>query len=213
MTFDIHQIDDLDSMSEEGEKVFIAYRDELLQLFSDSPEGKRYREKYPGSAWWADMFMDYGFRYLGHSIPTLDVGTVDELITDILPRKVSLQSREDALDVIPELVAFWSFLRREYHLRNASEILEYLESCSLDEFADSMFDPSKAGMAKSFFLSGQNAGFDMTDKRQMEEYMLLYNTSQMFRMEPEQKMKKKDAAKEKQKRKAEKAARKRNRRR
>ena len=82
-----------------------------------------------------------------------------------------------------------------------------------DEDADSMFDPAKAGMAKSFFMSGQTAGFDMTDMEQSHEYMALYNASQMLRIEEEQRVKKKDDAKEKKKRKAEKAARKRNRKR
>jgi len=212
MTFNIHQIDRLDSMSEDSEEKFNAYRDDLLQLFFDSPEGRQHKEKYPDTGW-ADMFMDFGFRYLGYSVPTLTIDAVDELITDILLKKVSLRTREEALDAIPELTAFWSFLKREYNLRNASSILKYLASCSPDEFADSMFDPAKAGMAKSFFMSGQTAGFDMTDMNQVNQYMLLHNASQLPQMEQDRKAKKTDNEKEKKKRKAEKAARKRNRKR
>ena len=212
MTFNIHQIDKLDSMSEDAEEKFNAYRDDLLQLFFDSPEGRQHKEKYPDTGW-ADMFMDFGFRYLGYSVPTLTIDAVDELITDILLRKVSLRTRAEALDAIPELVAFWSFLKREYNLRNANSILKYLEACSPDQFADSMFDPAKAGMAKSFFMSGQTAGFDMTDMNQANQYMLLHNASQLLQNEQEQKAKKTDNEKEKKKRKAEKAARKRNRKR
>ena len=213
MTFDIHQIDKLDySSDDDAEEKFDAYRDELLQLFSGSPEYRQHAQKYPNPGW-ADSLMDFGFRYLGYSIPTLNARAVDELITDILPRKVSLQAREDALDAIPELVAFWSFIKREYNLRNADAILKYLNSYSPDKFADSMFDPQKAGMAKSFFMSGQAAGFDMTDTDQAHEYMAIYNAGQKLRMEQGQKAKKKDDAKEKKKRKAERAARKRNRKR
>jgi hypothetical protein len=213
MTFDIHQIDELDySNDEDAEERFDAYRDELLELFLDSPEYRRHAQKYPDPGW-ADSFMDFGFRYLGYSIPTLKVNDVEELITEILPRKVSLQSREDALDAIPELVAFWSFLKREYNLRNADSILKYLNSYSPDKFADSMFDPAKAGMAKSFFMSGQASGFDMTDMNQANQYMLLHNANILHQSEQERKAKKTDDAKEKKKRKAEKAARKRNRKR
>lgn len=213
MTFDIHQIDELDySSDDDAEERFDAYRDGLLELFLDSPEYRQHAQKYPNPGW-ADSFMDFGFRYLGYSIPTMKVNAVEELITDILPKKVSLQTREDALDAIPELVAFWSFIKREYNLRNADLILKYLNSYSSDKFVDSMFDSAKAGMAKSFFMSGQTAGFDMTDMKQSHEYMALYNASQMLRMEQEQKAKKTDDAKEKKKRKAEKAARKRNRKR
>jgi hypothetical protein len=214
MTFDIHQIDELDYMSDEGaEKEFDAYCDELVSLFFDSSEGRKHKEQFPVDADWVGLFMDYGFRYLGYSIPTLTDDAVEELITDILPKKVSLQTREEAMDAIPELAAFWSFVKREYNLQNANSILKYLNSYSPDKFADSMFDPAKAGMAKSFFMSGQTAGFDMTDMKQSHEYMALYNASQMLRMEKEQKAKKTDDAKEKKKRKAEKAARKRNRKR
>ena len=212
MTFNIHQIDKLDSMSEDAEEKFNAYRDDLLQLFFDSPEGRQHKEKYP-DAGWADMFMDFGFRYLGYSVPTFTIDAVDELITDILLRKVSLRTRAEALDAIPELVAFWSFLKREYNLRNANSILKYLEACSPDQFADSMFDPAKAGMAKSFFMSGQTAGFDMTDMNQANQYMLLHNANLLSQSEQERKTKKTDNEKEKKKRKAEKAARKRNRKR
>ena len=213
MTFDIHRIDELEYMSDEGaDEEFNEYRDELLGLFFDSPEGKHHTEKYPDTGW-VDLFMDYGFRYLGYSIPTLDVDAVDELITEILPRKVSLRTRKEALDAIPELVAFWSFVKREYQLRNAGPILQYLTSCSPDTFADSMFDPQRAGMAKSFFISGEAAGFDMTDMNQANQYMLLHNASQMLQIEGEREAQKRDDAKEKKKRKAEKAARKRNRKR
>jgi hypothetical protein len=211
MTFDIHEIDELDYASDEdAEEIFDAYRDELLQLFLDSPEYRQHAQKYPNPGW-ADSLMDFGFRYLGYSIPTLNVRAVDELITDILPRKVSLQVREDALDAIPELIAFWSFVKREYNLQNADSILKYLSSYPPDKFADSMLDPAKAGMAKSFFMSGQNAGFDMTDMKQANQYMVLHNANQLLQMEREQKNKKKNDEKEKKKRKAEKAARKRNR--
>ena len=213
MTFDIHRIDDLDYMSDENaEEEFNDYCDELVGLFFDSPEGKKHREQFPDEADWTSMFMNYGFRYLGYSVPTMDEGAVDELLTDILPQKVSLRKREEALDAIPELIAFWSFVKREYNLENADSILEYLRSSSPDRFADDMMDPGKASMAKSFFMSGQSAGFDMTDMKQSHQYMALYNANLLSQMEQEQKSKKKNEAKEKKKRKAEKAARKRHRR-
>ena len=67
MTFDIHRIDKLDSMDEAAEAGFDAYRDELLELFSNSPEGQQHREKYPEMGWWVEMLMHYGFRYLGRN--------------------------------------------------------------------------------------------------------------------------------------------------
>ena len=82
-----------------------------------------------------------------------------------------------------------------------------------------MFDPAKFGMAKSFFMMGQQAGFDMTNEDEMNAYMHLYNTkliaetegSDLFKEPSVGKSKKVDVAKEKRKRKAAEAARKRNR--
>jgi hypothetical protein len=211
MTFNIRQIDKLDSMSAGAEEKFDIYRDELLQLFYASPEARHHREQFPDMGW-ADSFIDYGFRYMGYSIPTMTVDAVDELM-EILPRKVSLRSRDEALDAISELVAFWSFLEREYNLQNAVPILQYLTDYSPENFVDSMFDPRKAGMAKSFFMSGQAAGFDMTDINQANQYMLLHNASQLLQIEQEQKTVQRSNIKEKKKHKAEKNVRKRHRKR
>lgn len=235
MTFDLHHIDHLDSMEESADAEFDDYRAELLELFENSPEGQQHREKYPNGGWWIEMFMDYAFRYQGCSIPKLKLEDVDELLTDVLIRKISLQKREEALDAIPELVAFWSFIKREFRTRNAGPILKYLETCSPDEFADAMFDPHQAGMAKSFFMQGNAAGFDMTDKKQIDQFMVLNNLAQLRHLKSNKtskneesllpmndvevtdtvplfykKTQNKDHAKEKKKRKAEKAARKRN---
>lgn len=69
MTFDIHKIDNLDYMSDEGaEKEFDTYRDELVVLFFDSSEGRKHKEQFPDDADWMDLFMDYGFRYLGYTV-------------------------------------------------------------------------------------------------------------------------------------------------
>jgi hypothetical protein len=240
MTFDIHSIDHLELDDDEDYAKFDDYQAELLGLFENSPEGQQHREKYPNYGWWIGMFMDYALKYQGCSIPRLQLEDVDELLTDVLIRKISLQKREEALDAIPELVAFWKFIKREFHTRNAGPILKYLETCSPDEFADAMFDPRQAGMAKSFFMQGNAAGFDMTDKKQIDRFMVLDNLAKLLHLKSDKtpkneenllpmedveapdteaplsmplffkKAQNKDDTKEKKKRKAEKAARKRN---
>ena len=40
-----------------------------------------------------------------------------------------------------------------------------------------MNDPSKFGMAKSFFTMGQNAGFDMTDEKGLAAFTNMWNAS------------------------------------
>jgi hypothetical protein len=209
MTFDIHRIDHLDSMDEDAYAAFEEYCSELLDLFAQSPEGQKHREMYPEGAWWAEMMMDYAFRYFGFSIAQIKAEYFEELISDVLPRKISLQKREEAMDAIPEMIAFWNFIKREFRTRNSGPILKYLETISPDDFADSMFDPHRAGMAKSFFMQGNTAGFDMTDMEQVHQFMAVHNAAQIMKVEAEKSKAKNDEAKEKKKRKAEKAARKR----
>ena len=98
----------------------------------------------------------------------------DEIITELFPRKITILSPDDANDTIPELIAFWQFLKREYGLRNADAVLRRLRKIAPD-FKDVMNDPSRFGMAKSFFKMGQASGFDMTSKEEMGEFVQLYN--------------------------------------
>jgi hypothetical protein len=37
-----------------------------------------------------------------------------EILSEIFPRKISLASPEDVHDALPELIAFWEYLKREY---------------------------------------------------------------------------------------------------
>ena len=61
---------------------------------------------------------------------------------------------DEADDATPELVAFWKYLKREFHLPHADTILEFLREVEPD-FPDMMNDPANFGMAKSFFTMGR----------------------------------------------------------
>ena len=88
-----------------------------------------------------------------------------------------LVTDDETDEAIPELIAFWEYLKREYKLPQANSILKYLHKIKTDDFKAMMFDPSKAGMAKSFFMMGQSAGYDMTDEKDINAFMHAYNTN------------------------------------
>ncbi len=44
-----------------------------------------------------------------------------------------------------------------------------------DKFPDWMFDPARGGIAKNFFLSGIEAGFDMSSQEGMNTFKEIYN--------------------------------------
>lgn len=101
---------------------------------------------------------------------------VEAIVTELFPRKVSLPDPEDANTTIPELTAFWQFLKREYKHPNASKILSFLKKIQ-PKFKQLMTDSSKFGIAKSFLSAGMAAGFDMTSNEGLQAFQVEYNQS------------------------------------
>ncbi len=175
MNFDIYQLDGIETDgSYESEEALEKYHDDVLEKFSNSPEGKERLKADPEMGFWVVQFIYYGFNYIGITLPQMEKCDVDEILTDLFPRKISLQSPDDDADAIPELLAFWQFLKREYNLPNADIVLKFLHGIEA-EFKDIMNDTSNFGMAKSFMTMGQSAGFDMTDQEDMNRFMQVYN--------------------------------------
>ncbi len=176
MEFDIHGLDGLEPGSTEAEKAFDRYQAALLDRFFASPEGQALLQTRPEGGFWAEQLLYYGFNYNGASIPHLTVADVEEIVTELLPRKVSLQSPDDADGAIPELLAFWEYLKREYRLPEADPVLRLLREVQ-PRFKGLMNDPKKFGMAKSIMMMGQSAGFDMTDEKEANAFIASYNAA------------------------------------
>ena len=140
MDFDIHQLDGMTADAEEDEEAFDAFQQALLERFAQSPEGQARLKADPDMGFWAAQLMYYGYQYEGEAVPRMTVGDVRTVVTDLFPRKISLHSPEQADDAIPELVAFWKFLKREFHLPQADAVLEFLREVEPD-FPDMMNDP------------------------------------------------------------------------
>lgn len=174
MAFNIHQLDGLEW--DDYEEAFEEYRDSLLEHFLESPEGQSHLQEFPEAGFWVSQLVYYGYSYLGVTLPQMTKKHVEEIVTELFPRKVSLLAPEDGDDAIPELAVFWQYLAREYSLRHAATILKFLHKIAPD-FKRVMNDPSKFGMAKSFVMMGQQTGFDMTQKEDMDAFMNLYNAS------------------------------------
>ena len=176
MTFSINQLDNIDSCSEEADEELKKYIDPLLEQFCASPERKEYLPTDLDVGFWPAEFIYYGFRYVGVTLPCIEIVDVEEIITDLFPRKIILDSPEQADNAIPELLAFWNFLKREFKLQNADNILKYLSEIKL-EFKNIMYDSSRFSFSKSFMNAGQEAGFDMTKESDCAEFTALYNAS------------------------------------
>jgi hypothetical protein len=176
MDFDIRQLEKLEAGEDEIWDVLHDYEVALVKLFLNSPEGQAYQQANPtGNGFWAGRVIEYGFTYLGVPLTEMSDTEMAELLDEVFPRKISLAEPEQASTAIPELIAFWQFLQREFQLPEAEDVLDCLTTLPPGQFEKWMNDPSKFGMAKSFFMMGQNAGFDMTDEAQINTYMNMYN--------------------------------------
>jgi hypothetical protein len=173
MAFDLYQLDSAEY--EVAEELLDEYIDQVIHLFAESPEGQAYGEEQPDLGGWIGSFLSYGYRYEGFTLPRMTRANVDLVMDEILPRKITVMAASEAEDAVPELMAFWSFLQREYALENAGDILTYLTSIK-HKFPQWMVDPARAGMAKGFMMGGMQAGFDMTTQEGITEFQMAHNS-------------------------------------
>lgn len=170
----IDQIKDYDQAIAALEE-FVA---DLVSEFVTSTEGKAYLKAHPemsesvGS--WIDHLLYFGYAYELVTLPNMTVSNIDLIITKIFPNKISLLDPEEANTIIPELSAFWQFLKREYQHPQAHKIIKLLKQIQ-PKFKNLMNDSSNFGIAKSFMMSGIEEGFDMSTQEGIEKFQQQYN--------------------------------------
>jgi hypothetical protein len=116
--------------------------------------------------------MDFAADYFNATIATLGPRELREIVFDIIPRKVSIDASA-ASWIIEENRAFYAFLKREFALDQADACLRVLGGDAVKKLEAALSDTSKFGMAKSLFMGGREAGFDMDSKEGIEAWMRL----------------------------------------
>jgi len=178
MAFQFNQIDRIKDFDEAIAALESEYLPRLIEAFSHSPEGQAYLKAHPEEAdllgTWAESLIRLGYTYLEVTLPKMQPRDVDILLRQIFPSKVALSEPDDANSIVPELIAFWKFVQREYRQRNSDKILTFLHKIE-PTFAATMNDPRNFGIAKTFFMSGQSSGFDMTTPEGVAAYQEEYN--------------------------------------
>ncbi|MDX2243531.1 MAG: hypothetical protein NW224_22855 [Leptolyngbyaceae cyanobacterium bins.302] len=174
MTFNIRQLDHLSY--DDVEPILDDYINGAIQQFVNSPEGKAHIEAYPEGGYWIGSFIEMGYLYGEVPLPKMTKGDVQNLMEYTLPRKVTIFDPSEAEAAIPELVAFWKFIQREYQFRSAGAIGKYLETLA-SKFPAMMCDPTRGGIAKAFMMMGHQAGFDMTTQAGIQAFQQHYNNS------------------------------------
>jgi hypothetical protein len=114
--------------------------------------------------------MDLGANYLGQTIATLGASGLREVLFELVPRKVSVEASE-ARGIIEEMRAFYAFSKRELGLEQADSCLRVLGGNAVKRLEAALSDRSKFGMAKSLFMAGADAGFDVQSKEGIDAWM------------------------------------------
>jgi hypothetical protein len=174
MTFNIRQLDNLSY--DDVEPILGDYINGAIQQFVDSPEGQVHTQAYPEGGYWIGNFIELGYLYGETTLPKMTKGDVQNLMECTLPRKITIFEPSEAEDAIPELVAFWKFIQREYGFRSANAIVKYLETLA-PNFPAMMCDPARGGIAKAFMMMGHQAGFDMTTQAGIQTFQQHYNAN------------------------------------
>ncbi len=171
--FDIHQPIH-DRHGEIDDARVEKYIDGLMEEFVASAEAQPVFDQY-GNGGWPALMMEYGINYPGVTPPQMSLADFNEVVFDLFPRKVSTEP-ESAPSIVAELRAFWHFLQRQYGLANAKPILASLTDAAARRLERELANPANYGMAKSFFMRGIQAGFDMTTQKGIEEFTAAYNS-------------------------------------
>jgi|SRR5579872_5308802 len=127
-----------------------------------------------------ETFTEYMYRYQGSAPEEWDVHDMEECCVHILPRKVSAGEAYFG-SLAPVLASFFMFLGETGRLRRASRLVAHIRAIDR-KIVDASADPRNWGMAKSFAMSAQAAGVDMSDEAEMNRFMLRYNMQQMARV-------------------------------
>jgi hypothetical protein len=170
------------NMDEFDDQAVENYLNEACRAFSVSPEGKQVLgEDIPASN--VHLFLDLAIHYCVVTVDTMTIADAKEVLLEIFPRKVSMDA-EHCEEVITELAAFWRFVDRVHGLDHTNEIAKTVTALS-NRFREAMTDRSNFGMAKSMFMIGDEAGFDMTTQEGLDELIGTYNGSLLAAHQPE----------------------------
>jgi hypothetical protein len=150
--FDIHQriSDDCGELDHDQVSDYV---NDLMNEFADAPEGKLLIDSGPGIGWAATM-MEYSFDHLGLTAAQMKLADFAEIVFKLFPRKVSVEP-ERAAEIVGELCAFWTFVERQYGLRNAAKIRDSLGENAADRLHHELANPANHGMAKSFVMGAR----------------------------------------------------------
>ncbi|MGK7890679.1 MAG: hypothetical protein AB4042_15210 [Leptolyngbyaceae cyanobacterium] len=108
------------------------YADKIIDDFLEAPEGQAYiqanpdEEEYVGE--WFLSILTLIYKNDVVTLPHITPSILEPILTQTLPSTLPPDEAADAGNLIPELIAFWSYLQRAYRLSTAPDIIRCLRS-------------------------------------------------------------------------------------
>jgi hypothetical protein len=178
------------------------YVEELSARFAASEEAAALGD----DAHWASPLIGYAASDIGRPVAQLDRTDLEHLLLDLVPRKV-VASPDDASDILAATKALLRFVARTAGQSADEELLDFLDRAE-PALKSALADDRLFGMAKSWFVQGKNAGFDLETEEGLEAWKVVSSE----RATREHTRNAVDKKREKAKKKAQRKARKKNRR-
>ncbi|MDT8302956.1 MAG: SEC-C metal-binding domain-containing protein [Sedimentisphaerales bacterium] len=117
--------------------------------------------------------LEYAWSYVGSSPEELDEFTLEEVLLEIFPYKVTAE-RELFEKVAPVTEFFLKWLESEGILANTAGLIEAVHGWT-DKIVAKGMNTQYWGMAKSFMMQARVDGIDTRDEQAMQRYMAEYN--------------------------------------
>lgn len=153
-------------------EVFEPVNDALIDGYRQSKERQQLGEN-PISI--SELLPILAANHMNATIATLQASELEEILYEILPRKVAVES-SDAEDIIADVRAFYTYLKREHGLWLASSCLDVLQDDAKKTLAGALSDSNQHGMAKSLLSQAEAAGFNVQSADGLEQLMAAVNS-------------------------------------
>lgn len=147
---------------------------ELVDRFMKSEAaGKLDPELFEDAAFIAYHVLEYTWLYVGSSFEELDEFTLEEVLLETFPRKVTAE-RDLFEKIAPVTACFLKWLESEGILTDTSSLVETVRGWR-DAIVTNGMNPQYWGMAKSLMMQARADGVDTQDEQAMQRYFAEYN--------------------------------------
>lgn len=149
--------------------------DKWFTKFSKSPYFQNLTEEQKeASGSIISMFTEYMYNYHGRTPEEWDKRALESCCLETLPKKITADEAYFR-SLAPVLSAFLGFTEKEELLKNSSDLAKAVQAID-KQIVETSNDPSSWGMAKSFMMSAKKNGVNLEDKKELNEYVIAYNS-------------------------------------